>query len=352
MASSSMDSLYRQVAKKVLEETLQMKKGEAVTVETWNNGLGFARHVVGEARAMGCTAIMILEDEEAYVKGVRRAPKDSVGAMGRNEYSLLSGTDGYVFIPGPVISPYSRTLTQSERADSTRYNSSWYEAAEKAKLRGARLAFGHAGREMANMLGKSVGEIVRSQLKAALVDYGDLSMKSRELASRLSEGSEVTLNTGAASLRFVLKGELAVEDGIVDREDVASGNNMTYVPPGLITKELEPESVEGTVRISKSLTKYGVLDGAELEFRGGRLDGWKSRDRARLDRLLKPVPEEKRRLALLGIGANTALRYGLGQDRFVSGSVTLAGLGFNATIKDADLAVGGSTLIAKGVLKA
>jgi leucyl aminopeptidase (aminopeptidase T) len=299
---------------------------------------------------MGCTAVMILEDEQAYVEGVRRAPKDSLGVMGKNEYSLLSGTDAYIFVPGQVLASYSKTLTPRELADSTRYNASWHEAAKKAGLRGARLTFGYVGRDMARMLGKSVDEIVKRQLRAALADYDDISRKAGEVASRLADGSEATLESGRASLRFTLKGELGVEDGIVDEKDLASGNNMTYVPPGMVAKELDPESVEGRVRISASLTKYGLLNGAELEFKSGRLVGWTSRETAKLGRPLNSVPEEKRRLVLMGVGVNPVLRYGLGQDRFVRGSVTLAGLGFNAVVKRAVLSAGGSPILRRGVL--
>jgi leucyl aminopeptidase (aminopeptidase T) len=293
LASGSLDSLYRQVAKKVLTETLHVKGGEAVTVETWNNGLGFSRHAVAEARAMGCTAIMLLEDEEAYVEGIRRAPKDSIGLMGKNEYSLLSGTDAYVFVPGPTLSSYSRTLAPSELADSTRYNSYWYDAAKKAGLRGARLTLGYVGKDMARMLGKGVSEIVRGQLRAALTDYEGVATHAGAVASSLSEGAEATLGTGDASLRFTLKGELEVDDAIVDERDIAAGNNMTYIPPGLATKEVDPGSVEGKVRVSASLTRQGVLKGVELEFRGGRLVEWKGRGAAKLGRLLGSVPEEK-----------------------------------------------------------
>jgi len=350
MSSSQLDSLYRSVAKKVLTETLRMKKGEALTVESWNNGLPFARHAVAEARAMGCTSVMVLEDEWAYVEGVRRAPKDSLGVMGRNEYSLLSGTDAYIFVPGQALTSYSRTLTPAELVDSTRYNVSWYEAAKKAGLRGARMVFGYAGKDMARMLGKSVDEIVKGQLKAALTDYGAISQVAGGVASQLGDGSELTLESAGATLRFTLKGETEVEDGIVDEKDVAEGGNMTYIPPGLVTKEVDPGSVNGTLKISDSLTKFGVLRGGEFEFKDGKLVGWKSRDTARLDRLVKPLAEEKRRLVLMGVGLNPVLRYGLGQDRFVRGSVTLAGLGFTAVVKNASLSVGGNALVRKGAL--
>ncbi len=350
MSYSSLDGLYRRVAKVVLTETLHVKRGEALTVETWNTGFDFASRVVAEARAVGCTAIMIFEDEDAYVEGVKRAPGASVGLMGKNEYNMLAGTDAYVFVPGPAISAYSRRLTTAERDKSTRYNSSWYDAAEKAKLRGARLAFGYIGKDLAKMLGKSVTEAVEGQLKASLADFKGISKTAESLETALSDGGEATVKSGNASLRFNLKGETEVQDGIVDEKDLASGNNMAYVPPGFVSRDIDPESVEGKLKMSPTLTRLGVLADAEFEFKAGRLVGWKSSDEARLQKLLDPIPEAKRRLSLLGIGLNPAMKYGLGQDRFVSGALTLAGLGFSALVKKGNMSVSNASLVGEGVI--
>jgi len=350
MPASQLDSLYRSVAKKVLTETLRVKKGEAVTVEAWNNGLPFARHAVAEARAMGCTAVMILEDEQGYVEGVRRASEETLGTMGKNEYSLLAGTDAYIFVPGQALGVWSKTLTPAELVDSTKYNASWYEAAKKAGLRGARMVFGYVGKDVARMLGKSVEEVVKGQLKAALTDYAVIARHAGRVATELVDGSEVSLLSGASSLRFSLKGELEVEDGVVDEKDVSEGGNMTYMPPGLVTKELDSASVNGTLKVSESLTKFGILPGAEFEFKDGKLVSWKSRDQTKLEKLVKPISEEKRRLTIMGMGVNPALRYGFAQDRFVRGSVTLGGLGFNAVVRNASLSAGGHALLSKGSL--
>ena len=43
------DHLYRKVAKRILTQSLALKKGESLTIEAWNNGLPFARHVALEA---------------------------------------------------------------------------------------------------------------------------------------------------------------------------------------------------------------------------------------------------------------------------------------------------------------
>jgi len=342
MPNKSLDALYTKVAKKILTETLRVREGESVTVEAWNAGIPFARRALAEARAMGCRAIMVYEDEEAYVEGVRRAPKDAVGVMGKNEYGMLAGTDAYIFVPGQALGIYSRTLRPEERTESTRYNSSWYDAAAKAGLRGARLTFGYVGKDMARLLGRSIEDIARAQLKAALVDYGEVASYARNISPLLVDGATAKLSSGESELNFTLKGELAIEDGLVDDEDRRSGNNMTYVPPGMVSKDVDPRTADGKVTLANTLTKLGVIAHSELEFKDGRLVGWKSDEKAKLRKLFDALPPDDRRVNFLGIGLNPALRLGNGQDRFVRGAVVVAGFGFTGLVSRGRLSIGGT----------
>jgi len=344
MPSESLDALYAKVVKKILTETLHVQKGKSVTVEAWDNGLPFARRALAEARAMGCTAILVYEDERAYVEGVRRAPKDSIGVMGKNEYGMIAGTDAYIFVPGQALGLYSKTLKPEERNESTRYNSSWYDAAAKAGLRGARLTFGYVGRDMAKFLGKTVEDVARRQLKAALVNYDEIAGYARRMSPLLVDGAAADLRSGRNELKFTLKGELEIEDGIVDDEDRKAGYNMTYVPPGYVAKEVDPQSANGKVTLAATLTKYGVVRRAELEFKDGALVKWKSEDGVKLGKLVGALAPEKRRLTLIGIGLNPALRFGYGQDRFVRGAVTLVGFGFTGLVSRGSLEVGSSRI--------
>ena len=348
MPSDSLDQLYTKVARKVLTETLQVKKGDSVTVETWDNGLPFARKALAEARAMGCTGTMIYEDEWAYVDGVRRAPADVVGVMGKNEYALLSGTDSYIFIPGQALGSLSRTLKPAERAKSTRYNSSWYDAAEKAGLKGARLSFGYVGKDVARALGKRVKDIVRSQLRAALADYGQISDAAGAVAPLFADGAAAQVGSGKFTLEFSLKGELAVEDGVVDEHDKETGNNMTYVPPGFVSKEVVPESASGSVVVTDSLTDFGVVPRAKLEFKDGRVVSWESDAKGMMKKVFDAASSKDRRLELLVLGLNPALGYGNGQDRFVQGALSLSGFGFRGVVKRGDLKVDGKSVVMAG----
>ena len=350
MPNDSLEELYTKVAKKILNETLHVKKGDAITVEAWNNGIPFARRVMAEARALGCTAIMVLEDEEAYVEGVRRAPRESVGMMGKNEYGLLAGSDAYIFIPGQALGVYSKTLKPEERDHSTRYNSSWYEAADKAGLRGARLTFGYVGKDLAKLVGKKIEDIVRAQLRASLVDLKGISNATSGVARILTDGAAAELQSGHSTLKFKLKGELTIDDGVVDINDLKTGNNMAYALPGLVTKEVDPGSARGKVTITDTLTKYGVIHRAELEFKGGRLVSWASREASTIKKLVEEVPAERRTLKILGIGFNPAFGFGNGQDRFVYGAVTLGGFGFTTLVKKGTLSVESTKVVDGGSL--
>lgn len=343
--------LYSKVARKILTESLALKKGDPLTVETWNTGLAFAKEVVRQARQMGCIPLLIFEDERTYLDGVRHTPKDILGLMGRHERGMLAATKGYVFIPGPPLGAYYRKISTRESNNATRYNPSWYESAEKARLKGARLTFGYVGKDMARALGKPVKDLVDAQLKAALVDFSKVRAKGRAVAGRFKDGASVKLRNGKSELRFKLRGEVEIEDGIVDREDISSGANMTYVPPGFVAKGIEQGTATGRVELSSTPTFFGIAKRVSLEFEKGRLVKYSSPESQEIvDRILMEVPSRARLLSRFTVGLNDLLDYGFGQDRFVSGSVRLEGFGLGAMLQKADFTVDGNRIVSAGRL--
>jgi leucyl aminopeptidase (aminopeptidase T) len=345
-----MNRLYKQVAHKILSESLHIGKGETVTVETWNNGLDFARQLLIEARRIGSIPIVLLEDEEAYVQGVPLTPEDIRGTMGRHEYSLLSATDAYVFIPGPPAGGFTKKLTGKQYTESVRYNRSWYETAEKSKLRGVRLTFGYVGSYLSTMLGRSVKDIVEFQLKAALVDFDELKRRATKVAGYLEDGAEARLSSGKTKLTFRLKGEVEIQDGVTDKSDVSAGNSLSYVPPGFVTKEIDSSSVTGTVTVAPSVTRLGMIDDAVINIERGRVKKYVSHSSTpTLEAVQEVALQTGSKVSYLNIGLNQQMQYGYAQDRFVEGALCLP-LGFNAIIREGDLTVSGEQIIEKGKL--
>lgn len=346
---STLTDLYQAVARKVLTESLQVKAGESVTIESWTNGLPFARQVVKEAKKSGALPILLAEDEETYVFGLKNSPKDSLGKMGKHEYGLLAASDAYVFIPGPAIGAYYPMLSQEESSLGTQYNLSWYDTAAKAKLRGTRLTFGYIGKDIARLLKKSPDSIIRNQLKACLVETDSLVAKGKELASVMHDGSAAILSSNGNTLKFTLQGETQVEDGIIDEQDVASENNMGYLPGGMIQKQVDPKSVEGSVVVKDAITKIGLIAEANLTFKEGRLTSWqaKGREQKLLDQLLS---DKNQSMKIVTVGFNPVLDFGNGQNRFVQGSIGIGGFGFTGFVKKGTLDVAGKTIVKDGKL--
>jgi len=344
------DSFYLDVARKVLSETLRLKKGETLTVETWSNSLPFALIVAHEAKKMGAIPLVVYEDEDAYLEGVRSTPKDVLGVMGKHELGLLSGSDAYVFIPGPPLASYNKKITRQEYVDSTKYNDSWYKAAEKAGLRGARLTFGYLGEDIAEVLGKPLDEMTRHHLQAALADFDKMGKKGNEIAKHLVDGSMATIKGKGTDLSFELKGELEIQDGITDAEDISAGNNVAYVPAGFVYKEVDTATVTGKARLSPTLTRFGLLKDATLVFEKGKIVDWRSVKSSKVLRDLgEAIPEKSRVLYAITIGLNPAMKFGYGQDRFPAGSIGLVST-FTGILQGATLKVGAETIVKAGKL--
>lgn len=352
-ADSMSKEIFAKIARKLLTESLDVQKDETVTVETWNNGLPLARTVILESKRLGATPLLFLEDEEAFIEASKTLPKENVGRIGRHEYNLLAGTDAYVFIPGPPIGSYSPRLKTEERAAATAYNMSWYEAAAKAKLRGVRLSYGYVGEDLAKLLGKSAKTIIDHQLNSMLVDYQALKERSQQISKHLNDNVDASLSVKDEKLDFQLKGDITIEDGIVDERNIMDGNNLCYIPPGLVAKEVDPQSASGSINISSYLGSVGKLDNLSLEFKEGQLVSWKSRSsKAKLDVVMRLIPEKDRRMTSIMIGLNPAVRYGYGIDRFVEGAMTIgvAGSRFAGVIERGNLKIGERLFVDKGKL--
>src|SRR5208283_336792 len=107
-----------------------------------------------------------------------------------------------------------------------------------------------------------------------------------------------------------------------------NGNNMTYVPAGFVSKGVDSSSVSGKARLSSSVTRFGLIKDAILEFESGKLTGWRSKiSKDKLNKLVDSAAEDTRKLSMLTIGLNPSMKYGYGQDRLVEGAIGL-GLGF------------------------
>ncbi len=281
------DAKGQAMAHTVLSKTLGVRAGEAVTIETWSETLPWATAFVLEARRMGARPILLLEDESTYWKSLEESAPKTLGTPGKHEWALLEKTDAYVFFWGPSDLPRAARVPEKTQELLTAYDDRWFETANRAGLRLARMFLGRISEASANSYGVDADEWRRELVEATLVDPEILRRSASKIARRLKEGTSLTVtHSNGTELELRLKHrDPRVYDGYVhaihggigpSRGPHGIGTEMgaldTPMPAGYVVTALDEDFAEGRFRANHSdpvPMQHGT--GGTWEFRGGRL---------------------------------------------------------------------------------
>ncbi|MCL4324911.1 MAG: aminopeptidase [Candidatus Thermoplasmatota archaeon] len=355
------------LARQVLVESLRVRRGENVAIETWSHTLPHATAFVYEARKSGARTILLLGDEETYWKSVEDLPAKTLGEVGNHEWGLLSKTNAYVFFMGPADRSRLRSLGGKAFEALTAYNHEWYERAKKARLRGARVYLSMATDAAARRF-KVDGKAWRKELlEASLVDTADMVREGRKVAQALRRGKRITLeHANGTHLELRLKGRTPeVQDGVVDPEDVAAGRTMIPIPSGVVGVAVDESFAEGTVVANRtSFLQSERAEGGKWTFRDGRLVEYSYRKGGDAFEVpYKAAPKGRDLPAFLSVGLNPRLSQtpqmedqergvvgvAVGGNKFQGGSNDCPFLSWLA-VGGCDLKIDGRTLLRKGTL--
>jgi len=263
------------LARAVLGEALALRRGETVTIETWNHALSWATAFVLEARRRGGEPTLVVEDEETFFRSLARSTARSVPGT---PAAVAEASDAYVYFPGPANFPRLLGLPSEERdAVLGRHGAEWKRAARRAGLRAARIAVGSATPAAAARFGVDREAWERELLRGSLVPSDRLARAANHLVRRLHRSHRVRIRhpNGTDLAVELLRAPPIVEDGRVDRADRRAGRLWTRIPAGVVAVPLVPGVGEGTWEANRA-TYHRFSDppvrlGACFTFHRGRL---------------------------------------------------------------------------------
>jgi leucyl aminopeptidase (aminopeptidase T) len=365
MADTTTPTDIDEICRNVLKKSLRVRRGENLIVESWTHMLPWANAFVLEARRLGVRTTLLYEDEATYWRSVEACKPADLGRMPDPELGAIAKADAYVFLWGPEDRPRLAALPSEQHQALTAYNGRWYEAAAKAHLRGCRMEIGRATPPAARLHGVSPTAWQESLLDASRVDLTALARDGARLAGRLRKGKRVRLtHANGTDLELQLaRRKPVIDDGIVDADDVKSGNNVTSFPSGAVYVAVDEQSASGRVVANRvSYPGKGPLEGgrwlfaenrlAEFEYRSGGESFQEAYDAAGVG---------KERPGFFSVGLNPKIRVAPGLEDFERGTI-LVGIGANAAfggksraafqswlgVAGAHLEVDGKTLVADG----
>lgn len=311
-----MSGISQEIAEKaaqiVLRQTLRVRKGDNVIIETWSEALPWATPYVAEARRLGARPMMLYEDEPTFWSSVEAGNGNQIGRVGEHEWAALAKADAYVFFQGPSQWPRFDELPPKKTDGVAAYNMDWYQRAAKAKVRGARCYLGRTSELAARQWDLDLGQWREELLRATLVPPESMHKLGLRVGARLRNGRQVTVrHENGTDLSFRLgKFPLQLDDALVDESDLKAGNNMASIPGGVVGICLDGKSAQGeVVGNHRTYPESGPVDGTHWRFEGGRLteQSYDAGGKALQEAFAKAPKAGRDRLGYLSIGLNPEL---------------------------------------------
>jgi leucyl aminopeptidase (aminopeptidase T) len=358
--------LAAKVARTVLKNTLRVRPGENVIIESWSGALPFSTPYVNEARRLGANPMFLYEDEPAFWQALETGSSRQTGKVGSHEWAALANTAAYVYFWGPSEWPRASELPKNKKTGVAAYNPEWYRRAAKAKIRGARVFLGRTSERSAEHWKLGLDDWREELLRASLVPPAEMNRLGKRIGARLAKGRAVRItHPNGTDLSFRLgKFPVQLDDALVDAEDVKAGNNMASIPGGVVGVCIDHTSTEG--RVLGNHTTYpesGPVTGHEWSFQHGHLteQRYDSGGEPILDAYRKAPRAGRDRLGFVSIGLNReitklpmmedqelgAVLLQLGENRFRGGK-NASPFGAWLVLKDADVTVDGKPLLDGG----
>ncbi|MCI4320374.1 MAG: hypothetical protein L3J87_02855 [Thermoplasmata archaeon] len=324
-----------EICRTILSQTLHLRRGENLVVESWSHMLPWANLLVLEARKLGIRTTLLYEDEATYWRSVEESKAADLGRMPDPELGAIAKADGYVFFWGPEDRPRRAALPPEQGQALTAYNGAWYEAATKSRLRGCRIELGRATPAAARFFGVNPVTWQANVLAGSRADMKGIARDAARVASRLRKGKQlrVTHANGTDVSVRLLGRKPTVDDGIVDADDVRTGNNMTTFPGGATYVALDESFIEGKVVANRAICspRMGCLAGGRWSFEQNRLASYSyEAGGERFAEMYDAAGTGKDKPGFLSVGFNSALREVPELEEFERGTI-LIGVGSNTS---------------------
>lgn len=278
MSSESVSPATRaKVAQSVLRNNLAVKRGEQVVIEAWSHTLPWAVAFAREARLLGAQPLVPFEDEEAYWDAVESGKDSVLGKAPVHEWAALAKTDVYLHMWGPGDRVRLNQLSEARRNRLFEYNESWYAAAAKAGVRGARLELGRPYPTLAKAYHVDEDQWMSQVVEATLVTPTALARAAAPIARALAHGKRLRVRDdhGTDLTLGLLRRPVRVEAGrSTPAERKRPFGMLLNLPAGTVTVALDESVADGTI-IGNRTCYYddAIATGGAFHFRDGKLTG-------------------------------------------------------------------------------
>ena len=360
----------KQIAKRVVNECLQVQPDEQVIVASWDHTLDYATALALEVEHAGGVSTTTLQINEFFWSYLKEVPEAQYTRRQKGFLSLLDQTDAVIQLGGPKDPSVFPTVPGERMGKMFEGQKAIGDKFMERKIRTLNLPIGLVTPERAKTYGFDYENWERVTMNSLDVDHAKISSLAAKIESRIRNATNVSVTaSNGTDLRFKLKNRpVHTHDGIIDKTDIDKGTIFEALPAGAIELAPDEASAEGTVLFDQPTAIAGkMLSGLRLEFENGHLTKYTAQSNIDAFKgLYENASGDKDRVANIVIGLNSrAELIGFFTDRYVHGTVSI-GIGGNKgiggtndtqfgheeTLRKPTLEVDGYTLVSNGKIQA
>jgi aminopeptidase len=326
----------KQIAKRLVNECLQVQPDEQVIIASWDHTLDYANALALEVEHAGGISTSTLMGNDFYWGYLKEVPEAQYTRRQKGFLSLLDQTDAMIQLGGPRDPSVYPTVSGERTGKMFEGQKTINDKFMERKIRVLNLPVGLVTSERAKTYGFDYENWQRVTTNSLDVDHAKISALATKIESKLRNATNIRITAqNGTDLQLKLKNRAVhVHDGIIDKTDMDKGTIFEALPAGAVELAPDETSAEGKVLFDQPTALAGkMLSGLSLEFENGKLTKYTAA--ANLDSfkwLYENASGDKDRVGNIAIGLNPrAELIGFFNDRVVQGIVSI-GIGGNKGI--------------------
>jgi len=360
------NTLYEKLAKTVVKDALNVNSSDVVTITTWDHTIDVANAMAVECFKQGADAMINLWTDEYFYGLLGELSEESLQEPSRICQAFTEAETATINMFGPKNPEGLKKVDPSKvNAWSTGERKSHYPGSIERKIRNVGLPLALLTQERAKVYGFKFGNWKSTMDNALAMDLKKIAKRGQDVAKILEKARVVHLKApNGTNLTFeVNKRPVHVDDGIIDKKDIAKKSFDAQLPAGSVLTTIVETSGNGKVIFDRPLQSMGLnILGIEWKFKDGKLTSMKAKKNLEpISKQFEKATGDKDRISFLQIGLNPKAEYGYLMDHIVEGAVQI-GIGNNeyiggkntssfgtvATLSKATLDIDGRIIIKNG----
>lgn len=316
----------------VVSTCLRIRENDRVCIFTWGHTVDLAEAFAFECQKIGAKTHIEVETDRLYYQAVLDLPLKYLQEADPFSMSLLDVATANIFISGPEDPECLKKITPERMSALVEGDKLYSHKFLEKRIRAANVYLGYVTHQRARTYGYDYEKWNRNVQAAMDVDYDLMRKSGKKIAKMLEEASVVNITAeNGTNLTLELGGGTAqLNDGVVDDEDIQSGDVFIALPAGNIAIPLKERSANGVFISNVPEPDSGLLiHDANWKFRNGRLTSFiGGKNIEAIKNRWEIAKGDKDQASWLMVGLNPRAQGGHVLNNIVLGSVTL-GIGDN-----------------------